>query len=245
MHDDEDGGVESDGVESDGDSSAHLSAEARPDDLTEARRAIIKKAAAGAAVAGAAWMAPRVDGLSLVPDYASAATLTGTVSTTHNFVWRRLDYDPNDGCWDPAGDWPGQDFWSLNPGPAGAGDTMNQAITRTVNVPGQGDVSVTLNSGTTADSGANVPGSINFSGWDPPFNKITGGNLVYRTRGPGESNSTDGPYTAPLASYITLPAPTNTPITFDIPEAANNQGASPSGDAQWSELSFQFNFGPG
>ena len=41
------------------------------------RRSALKKAAAGAATMGAVWAGPRVEGLSLVPDYASAGTVHG------------------------------------------------------------------------------------------------------------------------------------------------------------------------
>lgn len=41
------------------------------------RRDALRKAAAGAAVAGAAWSAPAVKGLTVVPDYAAAGTVTG------------------------------------------------------------------------------------------------------------------------------------------------------------------------
>jgi len=38
------------------------------------RRSVLKKAAVGAAVAGTVWNAPRIDGLSIRPDYAAAAS---------------------------------------------------------------------------------------------------------------------------------------------------------------------------
>ena len=42
------------------------------------RRSAIKKGVVGAAVAGVAWTAPRVEGLSLRPNYAAAVSLTCT-----------------------------------------------------------------------------------------------------------------------------------------------------------------------
>lgn len=45
------------------------------------RRDALRKAAAGAAIAGVAWSAPSVKGLTLVPDYASAGTVTGLTRT--------------------------------------------------------------------------------------------------------------------------------------------------------------------
>jgi hypothetical protein len=56
----------------------HDSAPSHPID----RRSAIKKAVAGAAITGVAWSAPRVEGLSLRPNYAAAASatvFTGTV----------------------------------------------------------------------------------------------------------------------------------------------------------------------
>jgi hypothetical protein len=41
------------------------------------RRDALKKAAIGAGIAGAVWSAPRIEGLSLVPDYAAAGTIPG------------------------------------------------------------------------------------------------------------------------------------------------------------------------
>ena len=47
-----------------------------------ARRELMRKAAIGASVTGAVWAAPSIDGLSLVPDYAAAATGTGAFTFT-------------------------------------------------------------------------------------------------------------------------------------------------------------------
>lgn len=52
------------------------------DDARVARRDALKKAAAGAAAAGAVWVGPKVDGLSLVPDYAAAGTAAAGTSKT-------------------------------------------------------------------------------------------------------------------------------------------------------------------
>lgn len=48
------------------------------------RRDALLKAAAASSVAAAVWAAPRVDGLSLRPDYASAGTVRGTFSFSRN-----------------------------------------------------------------------------------------------------------------------------------------------------------------
>lgn len=48
------------------------------------RRAAIKKGVIGSAIVGVAWSAPKVEGLSLRPDYASAASGPGTFTLTFN-----------------------------------------------------------------------------------------------------------------------------------------------------------------
>ena len=50
------------------------------------RRDLIKKAAVGSGVVAAVWVAPRVDGLSLRPDYAAAGTASGTFTFVRNGV---------------------------------------------------------------------------------------------------------------------------------------------------------------
>lgn len=57
------------------------SLDARPGSERMARRDALKKAATGAAVAGAVWAGPRVEGLSLAPDYAAAGTASGISKT--------------------------------------------------------------------------------------------------------------------------------------------------------------------
>jgi len=53
-------------------------------DATTSRRDAIKKAAAAAATAGVVWTAPRIEGLSLRPNYAAASSVavnwTGTIT---------------------------------------------------------------------------------------------------------------------------------------------------------------------
>lgn len=63
------------------------------------RRDALRKAAAGAAVVGAAWSAPAVKGLTVVPDYAAAGTATGLTRTFRILgVQRnrqRMDFETN------------------------------------------------------------------------------------------------------------------------------------------------------
>ena len=71
------------------------------------RRDALRKAAAGAAVAGVAWSAPSVKGLTLVPDYASAGTVTGLTRT-----FRILGVERNYSALDSGNDT--HDFRGLN-----------------------------------------------------------------------------------------------------------------------------------
>lgn len=185
------------------------------------RRAAMKKAAAAAAVAGAVWSAPRIEGLSLVPDYAAAGTFAGAVESNWD--------------WFPG---PGTTDWWVSPG--------GPAVTRNYNTPG-GPFSVTLNTPNRADSGAAVPFTIDFA-MDPPFNRFAGGSFNFRGR--NSTGGTNGPHSGgPLAPYIpALPRVTNNPagpsipISFTIPEGVNNVGPSPTGNTQWADITFTFNF---
>ena len=53
-------------------------------DSGSSRRNALRKAAVASGVAAAAWVAPRVDGLSVRPDYAAAGTARGTWSFSRN-----------------------------------------------------------------------------------------------------------------------------------------------------------------
>ena len=188
-----------------------------------ARRDAIKKAAAGAAVAGAAWAAPRVEGLSVVPDFAAAATLAGTASANMS-----ITYAPG-----PVTD----DFWN---NPSGTARVVSAPV------PGAGNVIVTIPGGTRADSGATVPFTVSFAGWDPPFNRFTGGNMNFRGR--NSTGGRNGPHGFGSIANIrnggsTIPSPTETSINFSIPSGVNDVGPSPTSNTQWGDLSFSFNFG--
>lgn len=198
------------------------------EDALTGRRTAVKKAIAAAGVAGAVWVAPRVEGLSIIPDFASAATLTSNITVTV--------VSPNSNNFSYIWAGPG-DYWALAPGPSSSTSTKNQALAVNANVPAMpgATTSVTLNQGTLADQNAGLNGFISFSGWDPPFNRFTGGNMEFQVRNVGTT------FVVPLASIG--PAPTQSPLPFSIPEAANNVGASPAPSAEWQQLLFKLNFG--
>lgn len=218
-------------------------------DPLRTRRDAITKAAGAAAVAGAVWMAPRVEGLSVVPDYASAATLTGNVNVPANFNW--------------AGPGPSlplnqTDYWALVPQDSdNPGTTRTQVVSRVVPLPlhlpaPQGplftgaSVSVSIAQNTQADQGASVPITVDFPGFDPPFNKLNAANLTFKGRNLNLPVSENGPHPGSIMPLISpsLPRPTASPITFTLPNTMNDVGPFPSSNTSWANLAFTFTFGP-
>jgi hypothetical protein len=138
-------------------------------DRTSSRRDALKKAAAAGAVSAAVWAAPRVDGLSIAPDYASAGTNTTGVITF------RLD-----------GNGPGllgANNW-MNAGGSTAGVVVvqngpsdNQAIILSTPLGPAGNAVYTFPSGLDTDGPAVTGGTVVFN-IDPPYNKcqIVGSN---------------------------------------------------------------------
>lgn len=202
-----------------------------------ARRNALKKAAAGAAVAGAVWNAPRVEGLSLVPDYASAGT--GTASVTFKIGTADFGNNPayygddpgnaGDGCNNLADD----NYAVFNPanGPAPAnlnnpgitvpayGPTQSANINMVANLGGPapspiGTVTVAVASGADADlpNTDNTRWNVAFS-VDPPFNKCRVTSVNMKLCG----NNT------PVAIPVTSPAnpplgtPNAAPGSFTVP----------------------------
>lgn len=217
-------------------------------DPLRSRREAIKKAAVGATVAGAVWMAPRVEGLSVVPDYASAATLTGNVNVPANFIWAgTTNAIPSNSY---------TDYWALIPQDAdNPGTTKSETISRVVpmaaHVPAPqvpqwntASVSVSIAQDTQADQGANVPITVDFPGFDPPFNKLNAANLIFKGR--NGTNFENGPHSGSIMPLISpsLPRPTASPISFTLPHTMNDVGPYPTGNTAWANLAFTFTFGP-
>lgn len=129
------------------------------DDSRIDRRAALKKAGAAAVAAGVVWSAPRIDGLSLVPDYAAAGTAAVAAIT---FNWNS----------DGPGAAGGSNRFSPRPGLGGY--TMNgtcpgPGITANATLGLVGNATLTLPGATQADGNA-FTGSVTFN-IDPPFNK--------------------------------------------------------------------------
>lgn len=139
-----------------------------------ARREALKKAAVGAATVGAVWAGPRIEGLSLVPDYAAAGTAHGitkvfTISNASSDGPASVDNDnggAGTGC-DPYGgliygnDWaavapssnPGITVVSPQPNARNGNINMTYAVPSTNNLtPGPaGNINALIPSGWDAD----------------------------------------------------------------------------------------------
>jgi hypothetical protein len=124
------------------------------------RRDALKKAAAAGAVGAAVWMAPKVDGMSVVPDYAAAGT-----STTGVITFRLNGNNP--------GILGGNNWMNAAPSPAYTitqnGPSDNQAIILTAPLGAAGNAVYTFPAGQDTD-GPGVTASVTFN-VDPPFNR--------------------------------------------------------------------------
>lgn len=210
-----------------------------------ARREALKKAAVGAAVAGAVWTAPKVEGLSIVPDYAAAGTATAQINRL--FVIGTADFGNNpayygddagvagDGC-NPIGD---DNFataavipnYPSYPGPANAADititntgpTQNAAIEMNTAMANAGPsptpvgtVKVTMAQGADADIDVNDNNSLKVEFTvDPPFNKCRVSSATMEKC--GQNNQNNLPLNNNPAPGATNPAPGNFIVGVDIP----------------------------
>jgi hypothetical protein len=199
-----------------------------------ARREAIKKAAAGAAVAGAVWTAPRVEGLSLVPDYAAAGTATAVIEKTFQIGTADFGNCPGYYCDDPgvAGDGCdnlGDDNYAVanaaNPGivSPSIGPTQNTNIRMDYVLQNAGpsptpigNVRVAMAQGADADlpNTDNTRLNVEFS-VDPPFNKCRVSAATLEKC--GENNLNNLPLNNNPAPGATNPAPGNFTVGVVIP----------------------------
>lgn len=170
------------------------------------RRNLLKKAAAGAAAGGAAWVAPRVEGLSLVPDYAAAGTATTGVIT-----FTLVGNGP--------GVLGGDNWMNAQPSPQYTvtqnGPSDNQAIILTAPLGPAGNAVWTFPAGLDTDGPA-IPGGAVVFNIDPPFNRCrviggetdwegsTGTGRGFRANNVGPGNPA-GPTSPNPASPFTVP----------------------------------------
>ncbi|MCO5311826.1 MAG: hypothetical protein M9952_02690 [Microthrixaceae bacterium] len=176
------------------------------DDLRVARRDALKKAAAGAAVGGVVWAAPRVEGLSLVPNYASAGTATagpitfviestsrsdggGYYADSDVSNWGTLNgCDNGDADYHTAINGRSNPSVSISPLPA---STQFSAITMSAPLGAAGNAVVTVPNGIDADLNANYTINVAFN-IDPPWNKCRINAVTFNKciPGPGPTSGT-------------------------------------------------------
>lgn len=170
-----------------------------------ARREALKKAIAGTTVAGAVWVAPKVEGLSVIPDYAAAGTGTAgpirfriqaAKADTNNYYansdrnnnWRGLT-----GC-TGADDWavavsssnPGITLSPIGPGPSGpAAGAFNGSFDMVAPLGLAGNATVTVPGGFDSDLPGGVTQTINVTfSIDPPWNRCRISNVVFNKCNP-------------------------------------------------------------
>jgi hypothetical protein len=185
------------------------------------------KGAAGAAAAAAVWSAPRVEGLSLVPDYASAGTATTPVITF------RLD-----------GNGPGllgaNNWMNAAPSPAytinSNGPSDNATIVMTAPLGPAGNAVFTFPTNQDTDGpafNANVTFNV-----DPPFNRCVILSAVADWDG---STSDRGQTNAPFTNQSpNTTSPRSIPMTFGPgPSSAGNNFFNPATKLNWVEVRIQ------
>lgn len=168
------------------------------DERRIARREALKKAGAGGLAMGAVWVAPNVEGLSLVPDYAAAGTGTAAVnfriqSTSRGGAWDNNNYFANndrnnlnnaglDGCNNGGNDWyvavsasnPGVTGGPVSNPPGQGGFGRSSALSPfrlSAPLGAAGNVAVVVPQGADADlEGSTTTINVVFD-IDPPWNR--------------------------------------------------------------------------
>jgi hypothetical protein len=172
---------------------------------TDSRRSALKKAAAAGVVGAAVFAAPKVEGMSIAPNYAAAGT------GTTGLITLRLN-----------GNGPGllgaNNFMNAAPSPQYTitqnGPSDNQAIILTAPLGAAGNAVWTFPGGLDTDGPAIPGGSVAFN-VDPPYNncRIISGNTGWQgsTGGRPTLSNTAGPApvpnnVAPFTQTIGIPA---------------------------------------
>lgn len=203
------------------------------DDPRIARRDALKKAAVGTAVAGAVWVAPRVDGLSLVPDYASA----GTASTGNiKFVIEATDSYDNNNYYsnNDRNNWGGLNGCGLGPNdylvavqPKNPGisisplpnTTQRSAITMTAPLGAAGNAVTTVPNGADGDLENTIDINVAFN-IDPPWNKCRINAVSFNKCAPGSNSPGDYSIINNPGAGATNPAPFT--ATVRVPSQPRN-----------------------
>lgn len=199
------------------------------DSSSTSRRDALKKAALGGAAAAAVWSAPKIEGLSVVPDYASAGTNTTPVITI------RLNGNG-------PGLLGGNNFMNVAPSPAYTvvqnGPSDNQTIQVQVPLGPAGNATYTLPPGQDTDGSDAISQTVTFD-VDPPFNKcqVLGGTADWdgSTSDRGQTTYPGGNNQVP---NTTSPRTVNVPIGPGAPSAGNNT-YNPVTKLNWTEIRIQ------
>lgn len=191
---------------------------------TTSRRAALKKAAAGSAAAATVWVAPKVEGLSLVPDYAAAGTATtGTIT---------FQLDGNNPAILGGNNWmnaaPSPQYTVNQDGPSDSQD-----IILTAPLGPAGNAVWTFPKGQDTDGPA-IPGGDVVFNIDPPFNRcrVIGGETDWAgstSPNRGSRANVAGP-TNPASPLATNPtSPFTVPISIlNGPGAPGNNSFNPA-----------------
>ncbi len=196
------------------------------DSATDSRRSALKKAAAAGVAGAAVWAGPRIEGMSIAPNYAAAGT-----GTTDLITFRLNGNGPGLGG--------ANNYMNAAPSPTytitANGPSDNQAIILTAPLGAAGDAVWTFPSGLDTDGPAIPGGSVAFN-VDPPFNncRIISGNT-------GWQGTTDG---RPTLANDAGPAPSpNTIAPFSqnisIPAGGESPYYNPSSAINFIEIRIQ------
>lgn len=156
-------------------SSSSSEAKEHDDTPSSSRRDVLKKGAITGAVAGAVWSAPLVENLSVVPDYASAGTVTGVGP----IVFKLTGFD-DPGNTDGVVAVPSPAYTINNPGPS-----KNQTVQMTAPLGVAGNARLTFPKGSNVDDGP-FSTTVTFD-VDPPYNKcrVVSGRVDWDNDGGG------------------------------------------------------------
>lgn len=158
------------------------------------RRAALKKAAVAAGTAGAVWAAPRIEGLSITPDYAAAGTVSG--------LTRTIRFGDVNGTTYPGVD----NYFQFKPSPGTtplSGPTQNAPLRIRADLGAAGTAELEVAQGILAD-GDPFSGTVRFD-VDPPYNRCAVTAITSNpTPGPGNNigpaplPNTTAPFTQPF-----------------------------------------------
>ncbi len=199
------------------------------DEARSSRRDAMRKAAMGAAVTGAVWASPKIDGLSIVPDYAGAGTGTGSFTFTTRTADAAPTYYDDVGDEVPACPGSGGSHWNVrspdNPGNTGisAGNTNGspRSVTGPLGVAGNATMTVSSgpsNQGELNETRNDISVTINI---DPPWNKCRVSSVLARkcngtnaTININNNPAAGATNPAPFTVGTTIPGPQSNYLSF-------------------------------